>query len=534
MRLASLFAALLLASCVNKDGEDLPDAQLAFPIAIELSPRTNGNGEPKYAFVANSNFDLAYNSGSVQSYDLGVMVEAVDTVFEICQCDEEAKDPCDELGRACDAPGVQCDTLRNRCGTLGTEDCKPIPADRCAIYPSELDFEQQEERQDVLAVPIEDLLISEVRMGSFADGMALAENAAPDGDRLYLPVRSDANLTFIDTNEAGQLDCGSGFEAAYQLCQQPYRSGDLELVNEGADISVPPDPVDVYAGSLEEDFPLPNGVEPTGDYSGQYVIMAHRDAAASFFLDQEVRYDEEGKEIQGEKRPRLVATIDELAQEQVTVTYEPDARVAWIPSANSNAVSRVGIALGSDPAQTVLFDEGPLVMSGLDSGIDARDVAFDPRPANAERAYVLSRSPESILVTTRDPLGDELIFVPPQLPICRGPSRLQLELIELEGGAERLLGFVTCFNGRRVEIVDLDEARSFTRITNVSGAFEFEIDQSRQRMYLADFSTSTLRVFDLAPLLACLSSQSPDSKEECAPTLRGIVGIPQAVSELPR
>ena len=59
------------------------------------------------------------------------------------------------------------------------------------------------------------------------------------------------------------------------------------------------------------------------------------------------------------------------------------------------------------------------------------------------------------------------------------------------------------------------------------------IDEPRRLMYVADFSTSVLRVADLRPLVACLEGGST-GPEECAPQLLGLVGLPQPVSELPR
>ena len=80
------------------------------------------------------------------------------------------------------------------------------------------------------------------------------------------------------------------------------------------------------------------------------------------------------------KRPRLAATVDELAPEQVTITYEPGAKRAWIPSAEVAAIVRLGIGIDGDPTQSYLFDAGPLFVSGLDTGTSNRDIRFDPRP----------------------------------------------------------------------------------------------------------------------------------------------------------
>lgn len=96
-----------------------------------------------------------------------------------------------------------------------------------------------------------------------------------------------------------------------------------------------------------------------------------------------------------------------------------------------------------------------------------------------------------------------------------------------------LLAFVSCFLGRSVEVMDVDRLQGVTILTNISGSFEFVIDGPRLLMYIADFSTSVLRVADLRPLVACLEG-GQDGPEECSPQLLGLVGLPQPVSELPR
>ena len=96
------------------------------------------------------------------------------------------------------------------------------------------------------------------------------------------------------------------------------------------------------------------------------------------------------------------------------------------------------------------------------------------------------------------------------------------------------LAFVSCLLSRSVQVIDTDRLQGITLLTNISGAFEFAIDAPRLLLYVADFSTSVLRVADLRPLVDCLESDSSDEAAECAPRLLGLIGLPQPVSELPR
>jgi hypothetical protein len=297
-------------------------------------------------------------------------------------------------------------------------------------------------------------------------------------------------------------------------------------VNPTVELELPNDPVDVFVGDLAADFaPASNPNDPA--FRGDYILMAHREGKASMFFDQ-LRAG--GPEPQ--KRPRLAATLDELAPEQVTITYEPGAKRAWIPSAETAAIVRLGIGIDGDPAQSYLFDAGTLVVTGLDTGLSNRDIRFDPRPGR-NLAYIVSRSPQALVVARSNVAGGNLNMLG-QIPTCRDPSRIQVEELEVPArGGTVLLAFVSCFLARSVQVIDTDKFQGITILTNISGAFEFVIDGPRRLMYTADFSTSVLRVADLRPLVACLEGGA-DGPEECSPQLLGLVGLPQPVSELPR
>ena len=546
-----LISGTVSTGCINRDGEALPAGLMSFPIAIELGVDEDANGNPKYVFVTSSNFGLQYNSGNVQSYDLEKMVEAINTgcvsAWRVPEClDSDYTGDVNAPACICDpAMEVNCSPvpqgIRQRCldpGFAGDindpvcaceplappeagdgpgDECVSIPFDRCSVVPSGLQF--RDPGAALRLVPVDGLIRGEVAIGSFSDGLAVGT----DGRRVYVPVRSDANLTFIDVNEEGELDCGGGFGTRH-TCTNPYRSGSAELVNPSAPINLPADPVDVFVGDLAADFAPPNNPDDPA-FRGDYILMAHREGSASMFFDQ---FRPGGPEPQ--RRPRLAATVDELAPEQVTITYEPGAKRAWIPSAEVAAIVRLGIGIDGDPTQSYLFDAGALFVTGLDAGISNRDIRFDPRP-DRNLAYIVSRSPEALIVARSNVAGGDLNMIG-QIPTCRDPSRIQIAEVPARGETV-VLAFVSCFLARSVQVIDTDKFQGITILTNISGAFEFVIDAPRLLMYTADFSTSVLRVADLRPLVACLEGGT-DGPEECSPQLLGLVGLPQPVSELPR
>jgi len=548
-----LMSGMVSTGCINKTGEALLPGLMSFPIAIEISPDEDADGFPKFLYVTSSNFALQYNSGNVQAYDLERLVNGIlegcvdqwvrplcvdndlDLTLPFCPCD-----PLTEVNCVPTRPGIIAECLDDEFeGDIGSpecacvpdpadDNCTAIPPDRCTVIPAGFRVRDPEEAALKL-VRVPELITGDVKIGSFSDGLAVSTS----GRRLYVPVRSDSNITWIDVDEEGRLFCGQDpgggagpGEGGGLTCQGQYRDGAGVKANPGLDESFPPDPVDVFVGDLADDF-APAGQEDDPLYNGDYILVAHREGRASLLIDQ---VPPPGSDTGTERRPRLVSVIDELAPEQVTITYEPGAKRAWIPSALVNNVIRLGIGIDGDPTQGYLFDAGSLFVTGVDRGTSNRDIRFDPRP-DKNLAYIVSRSPEALLVARSEVAGGELNMVG-QISTCRDPSRIQVAEVPARGGTA-LLAFVSCFLSRRVNVIDTDQLQGVTTLTNISGAFEFVIDEPRLLMYTADFSTSVLRVADLRPLVACLEGGS-NAPEECSPQLLGLVGFPQPVSELPR
>jgi DNA-binding beta-propeller fold protein YncE len=149
-------------------------------------------------------------------------------------------------------------------------------------------------------------------------------------------------------------------------------------------------------------------------------------------------------------------------------------------------------------------------------GIDARGVAFD----SAGNALVLTRVPGTLMVANGGLQSDGTLPVVDSIEVGVGPSRLRVATLQ---GHE--FAFVSCFDSRDVYVVDLVAREVATVVRGMSGPFEFEVDVVRERLYVADFRTSVIRVVDLAPMLRCFSEPGMLDRE-CAPELLGLVGRP--------
>lgn len=470
-RTTLLLATLLLSAC-DLSGDAPPLGRISFPAGLAVSP----SGD--HLFVVSSNFDLRYNSGALHTYDADLLIAKLDEL----------------------------------CGPLtatGREDCGVLPVEDARTDLSNVSIEQ-----------LEGLLLSEVLVGSYVDGVALTPRA-DGGMRLFLPIRSDANLTWVDVNDAGQLDCGEGFFGpdGRTRCLDDHRRADESVGNDRSE-SLPTDPVAVSVGQLAD---IRAGVD------GRYVLLAHRGGSVSLFLDDDAT------------GPRYLDSFVSGAEELVDVAVQPRTGNAWITSARDRLVDRVGVAVDeSDPTRSFLAAAGSLTLGDVDTGSltfgDTRVVRFDPR-ADVDRAYVLGRRPRGLyIVDTNDTAAGELP-VRDIIPVGLGPSRLDVVDFPAEG---RTLAFASCYDDRSVWIVDVDSGELVGIGRNVGGAFELAVrqdpDTGRSHLLIADFRSSVIRVLDLAPMFECLTDRDfaapGDEARECAPELLGFLGRPTPISEL--
>jgi hypothetical protein len=139
---------------------------------------------------------------------------------------------------------------------------------------------------------------------------------------------------------------------------------------------------------------------------------------------------------------------------------------------------------------------------------------------------VVSREPASLLWV--DVAGSLNGSLPPTsaparriVTMAAGPSRLALGDV-----AGHSIVAVSCFDSQQVFVMDADSSQVLTIVHNLNGPFELAIDAFRQRLYIADFRSSVVRVLDLGPVVNDAFGGRTD-----APIL-GTLGIPKVVQEL--
>lgn len=394
-------------------------AQLNFPTVVTVTPEVDGRS---FLLVANANFDLRYNQGTLQSYDITAMREAI---------------------AGCSTPPCSFENLAS-------------------------------------------FLVSEVQLGSHVSAMALS----PRGDRVYLGVRSEADLTWVDFSPGtGALTCeGTGQP---ELCANRRRTTTVEL---GCDrtVTLRGDPVGLVVGSLDA---------LGGPADRDYVVLVQRGGFASLFLDVE-----RGNAVE----PVLTQTIEGLAYYVVQAVPDPSGTSLWVqhsypPSvANTNTTARitrdmVEIAVSYDasrPACSTVYVARRLPLRGIDDGADTRDLAFD---ATGRKAFLVTRRPEGLVEIDFDqaPLFPDEAPVFGVTPVGYGPSRVE----RIESNGHEFFA-VSCFDGRSVWFVDPVDLSPRAIAAGLSGPYELGFDPTGQLVFVADFRDSVIRAIDVSAVEA--------------------------------
>ena len=238
--LAAALAAIAQAGCFFTDqGLSPPTTQFYYPTGLVISPGRN------VLYVANSDFDLQFNAGTVQVVDLPMVRGIVKQIRDGL----DAGEPPDVLCPSVVLPPCSNSLAFEPCyGALIANTETYLSPGACSPIPYSTPF-----------------ITAYATIGAFASGAVLAVNPMGPGARLFVPVRGDPSITWFDVVD----DRAAGFKGDTSLldCGQ---TGDLNQCADEHRMGV--DPYDNF-----RDLTLP--VEPTGlDVSddGQAIVSAHQ------------------------------------------------------------------------------------------------------------------------------------------------------------------------------------------------------------------------------------------------------------------
>jgi hypothetical protein len=557
--LLAVISALALCSCFSPgDGQAPPLDKLYFPTGLTLDVTNDPKVPPRYMYVASSDFDLQYRSSSLVSYDL---VRVREVVPRSCSMDADcsAKETCDTKGVAGEAPTFFCMPVGGTpCGKFGEHS-----AGEQLLYPGRCDFIDPKQPQDGSGT----LLVDSVGIGAFATDLIIRANPVdPNGafpERLFLPVRGDATLHWIDL-KAGKFSCGQN-ETDDHSCNGAHRAGNTQYVgvndlrqpaepfgvdatNDGAYVAVTNQTtgsVSLFSNdwspsggakleSILSGLPsapvaiaaVPPPVLPTGTSLAPAFLVAYRNAPQIDLL--RVRFDQADTPDAVGQYPRYVLTAAGTAPINANSLGFDSRGIVVDTAERDNDYENCAGCSGQVPTDASLPDCA-----------DPAAFLACAQQAHQPTVYVANRAPSSLLVGGFTPNysylagSSELPAFIDSVPLTSGPSRVVLGQVKIHHDPNSTVMpagndqgedfdleqrvFIVCFDSRRIFVYDPKRRVIDAIIVTGRGPFALAIDEQRGLGYVAHFTDSYLGVISLdqrfpqtyASVVASIGAPSP-------------------------
>lgn len=507
-------------------GEGPPDDGLFFPGGILLDPR-HGTGaatrnEPKrWLFVANGNNDLSYSGGTVVAIDLDAFYAAWTDDEETMRVDPYCPDPDDD------------DEIDRCVQNVGSEITPERPCRRLALRSSVVECDEAP------------FVKRTAWVGDFATVLTSScevplEGGACDNTRLWLPVRGDPSITYIDLipeqyddpldehddpDDPGRVDfrfdCRNDNDDLDRI-EPEKRCGDSHrLTNLRGKDDLPEIDREPYTMMVSEQDRLAyvahsdsvamtviglDGLRDETEASGYTGAPAVIDGAQLFtdpgglvggfgLAQRPCSVPDNAPSItNGCARPLVYGGYRYLrALASFTVQGVDDPDVECLTPDDDLDVSGKVIC---DP---LVRSVQRLFPGGLDAGSTGLraalgDIAFgDDR---GDELFIVQTSPGALLKlnTSLGPDGEpfDTPSAPP-LELCDEPTRFKL----WRDGGQRF-AFVSCFRAALLYVVDLDAFRVVDTILVGTGPFEVEVDDTRELLYVGNTLERSISVIDIS------------------------------------
>lgn len=491
--LAGLLSLTLTSACFAPgDGVSPPLNSVIFPVGLALSK----SGDRLY--VANSDFDLRYNAGTVIAVDAAGVRDLLPTW---CRQDGDcpSKHTCD--GANGSLAGVCVNQGGSPCGDLGQK-----PTGEQAFVPG---------RCQAVNLADSDLVVGGVRTAPFATDLrhvTFQDERGKARTRLLLPVRGDASMHWMDTREGSkgkELDCGQSKSADGLSCDETHRVGNEDAEASASGSKLPPEPASI---AVSED--------------GRLAILGHQTwGRLALFTNRS-------------DRPHLEEVFEGVGFSPMSAAPLPaplvpvpgllgDFLVSYLLSPTADPRPYVElIRVWSGPENAFLQRGGKAYLTTNQSGFDSRGIAVDATARHACTAaceceaeadcapcaescastplsvFLASRGPDSLVVgsiSDREPTGEEarLPDFTSSVPLRGGPSRLATGAITDELGERRERAFVLSFDTGAMTVYDPASGDVETRVTVGRGPQNVVIDSLNALAYVALFTDSYVSVVDL-------------------------------------
>ncbi len=513
---------VVAAACYSTgNGTPPPPATFYFPVGMTVS--RGGN----VLYVVNSDFDLQWNGGTIQSYDLNAI--RTDSAISAAGYTLSAQLPLPEGG----GPSLYLDGSTKLPAGGETE--------LCAVG----DFVFQGDGGFTSAcAPIINstaYVRDSVAIGAFATDIQLS----PFGNRLYIPVRGDASLTWLSvvpddptvhplpglracdqdggqgcyapfTLQCGQANNGNRCDATHHAGVNAYEPGNTR------NLTMPGEPfamaqsadgtaivlthqsegeTSLFLTGLTDD----GGPASPDTPSMQFIIDAGLplggDGIANIPHDPAAFGCTVAANCSELPRPAFLETNNTTAEMNLLRYYSDDGTTVFADA----AVPDANLLLTTTLQRPFIALERTLPITTLSSGTDSRGIAFDtsqrlaceqmfpaPDARNEEcarkpaRVFIANRMPATLITgfaggpseTDPNTYDVDAISITGSIeqPLDSGPSRVYLAPIVDADGDYVLRVFVVCFNGNSINIVNPDTGLLEATIAVGEGPFAMAFD----------------------------------------------------------
>ena len=500
--LAGALAAVgLVGGClIGSSGIVPPTKQIYFPTAMVVSPgRTT-------LYVANSDFDLQFNGGTVQALALGGNGGLRTTARTV-------------------ANQLQAGATQSQaCTAIGAK-----PNDQAFQHPG-----------PCTALSANPFIQKSATIGAFASSATiLSRSDGQPGQRLFLAVRGDPSVTYFDVTDdrdpsnlvapcssAICLECGAA--ASSNRCGRSHLIGTDPFTNPRL-LLLPTEPAGIDGTAIPVE-------------SGDALVVANQTTASASLVVN--RWP--GASATG---PTLEFVLPNLASDPISVTAIPLPRYAqvaaqstgYLPSfiiSHQNAADLTVVQYQSDeqsrPARPFISLEAivPVTLSNI--GTDQRGIAIDATLRQACEAtcaatdlmcmqncvaipldlYVASRSPAALLVgqivstiqiSNGQPGIRDSFSLTESFPLTTGPSLVRIGKVVGPDGTLQPRVFVVSFDGRYIFGFDPTIRDFDIHLKTGRGPFGLGIDAgtaddgsgAEAYLYVGHFTESYIGVVDL-------------------------------------
>ena len=517
------FAAL---SCYSGGrGKPPPPSTFYFPTGLEVSP------DAPVLYAANSDFDLQWNGGTLQSYDLSQLRRDAAALITANLSGTPPSSPIPFIDPS--SWHLNCQLGSPPPGVPLGQACSP-PVDSAKYFRHS------------------------VTIGAFANDAQISVFEPKTVRRLFVPVGGDESLTWADVgagadptnpNDAFAISCGQGSDgrcdASHRVGNEPNQAGDARQVTmpdgpfgiaqtmDGTAIALTH--VTAQATSL---LTTGLGGSPPRPPAMKFVLTG-QEAGATFVAPPAggtgiaaVPHDPDGPEPPCELvgmppcvRPAFLETYRSAAEIDLFRYYDDDG--TGQPFIQRERVFPLTANAGGTDSRGIVMDPTPSIACKAQGLLDPAACAMQYPP----RVFFASRSPPALVIGhIGDFLGDTGTYDPDALvitgnvplpsPTGAGPSKVYLAPIVNQAGQFELRVFVTIFDANQIAIYDPNAggAAAVTLINVGPGpsvmAFDnFSLDDvGRQAMvgapdkngnrpyrfaYVASFTQSYVQMIDL-------------------------------------